>query len=104
MSGERDRQLRDLEHRADAIERKISEAICEQLGYGVLQRLDADRRREVKAETDDAIDRWEEGRTAASISNRPMSGAHAIQRLLDEHYELEEKIRTLRHRDIGEQE
>jgi len=102
MSDDRDRKLRDLEHRVDAVETKISEAICQQLGYGVLHRLDAERRREVEDETDDAIDRWEEGRLAASISNQPMSGAHAIQRLLDEHYELEERIQKLRHRGVDE--
>lgn len=102
MSEDRDRKLRDLEHRADATETKIREEICERLGYGLLQRLDAERRREVEDETDDAIDRWQEGRLASAISNQPMSGAHAIQRLLDEHYELEEKIQKLRHRGVGE--
>ena len=102
MSDDRDRKLRDLEYRADATETKIREAICEQLGYGLLQRLDAERRREVEDETDDAIDRWQEGRLASSISNQPMSCAHAIQRLLDEHYELEDKIQKLRNRGVGE--
>jgi len=104
MSGDRNKQLLDLEARLDATATKVSEAISRQLGYGNFHALDQIRRNEVEEETNDAIERWGESELDATTSNRPMQNAGELQHLLQEYHEIEEKILDLRDLGFDDQE